>query len=159
MSNKNEYVKEKVKKYYINKYKNKLINNKKIIENITNRKKGGFYKVYDNIKSRIYKTFKDNGIPFDMNYFENITADDLSLKFDISPRYINEIYKSKYHETPLQYLQKVRIDRSKVLLLETDKDIVTVSFEVGYETLSSFYRTFRNIVGMSPNKFRTSMGH
>ena len=94
----------------------------------------------------------------DMNYFENITADDLSLKFDISSRYINEIYKSKYHETPLQYLQKVRIDRSKVLLLETDKDIVTVSFEVGYETLSSFYRTFRNIVGMSPNKFRTSMG-
>ena len=93
----------------------------------------------------------------DMNYFQNITADDLSLKFGISPRYINEIYKSKYHETPLQYLQKIRIDRSKVLLIETDKDIVTISFEVGYETLSSFYRSFRNLVGMSPNKFRRSI--
>jgi len=92
----------------------------------------------------------------DTHYFENISAEELSLKFGISPRYINEIFKSKYHETPLQYLQKVRINRAKALLLETDKDIVSICFEVGYETLSPFYRTFRNLVGMSPHKFRTS---
>jgi len=90
-------------------------------------------------------------------YFENITAEDLSGKFGISPRYINGIFKSKYHETPLQYLQKVRIDRSKELLIETEKDIVSISFEVGYETLSTFYRSFRNLVGMSPNKYRNTV--
>jgi len=92
----------------------------------------------------------------DTHYFENITAEDLSLKFEISSRYINEIFKTRYHETPLQYLQKVRINRAKALLLETDKDIVSICFEVGYETLSPFYRTFRNLVGMSPHKFRTN---
>ncbi|MEK3886134.1 AraC family transcriptional regulator [Bacillus sp. FSL K6-3431] len=90
----------------------------------------------------------------DTRYFENITAEDLSLKFGISSRYINDIFKEKFHETPLQYLQKVRINRAKELLTESDKDIVSICFEVGYETLSTFYRTFRNIVGMSPNKFR-----
>ncbi|MGG3574864.1 helix-turn-helix domain-containing protein [Bacillus gobiensis] len=88
------------------------------------------------------------------NYFENITAESLSTTFNISPRYINDIFKEKYHETPLQYLQKVRIDRAKSLLTETEKDIVSICFEVGYETLSTFYRSFRNLVGMSPNKFR-----
>lgn len=88
------------------------------------------------------------------NYFENITAESLSATFNISPRYINDIFKEKYHETPLQYLQKVRIDRAKILLIETNKDIVSICFEVGYETLSTFYRSFRNLVGMSPNKFR-----
>lgn len=91
----------------------------------------------------------------DHNYFTNITAESISLKFEISPRYINSIYKSKFHETPLQYLQKIRINRAKEMLVETDLEIISISFEIGYETLSSFYRTFRNLVGISPHKFRT----
>ncbi|PWA11820.1 AraC family transcriptional regulator [Pueribacillus theae] len=92
----------------------------------------------------------------DKHYFENITAESLSLKFGISHRYLNNIFKGKFNETPLQYLQKVRIDRSKELLIETDKEIAYICFEVGYETLSTFYRSFRNVVGMSPNKFRNT---
>jgi AraC-like DNA-binding protein len=90
------------------------------------------------------------------HYFENITAEKFSMLFNISTRYMNDIFKRKYQETPLQYLQKVRINRAKELLLETDKDIVSVCFEVGYENLSTFYRTFRNLVGISPNKYRTT---
>lgn len=88
------------------------------------------------------------------HYFENMRAETLSSKFSISTRYMNEIFKEFYDETPMQYLQHVRINRAKTLLLETDKEIITICFEVGYETLSTFYRTFKNIVGMSPHKFR-----
>ncbi|MDQ0339362.1 AraC-like DNA-binding protein [Caldalkalibacillus uzonensis] len=90
------------------------------------------------------------------HYFENITAQHLASRFGISTRYMNDIFKAKFNETPLQYLQKVRINRAKELLLETDKDIISICFEVGYESLSTFYRTFRNLTGISPNKFRTS---
>jgi AraC-like DNA-binding protein len=92
----------------------------------------------------------------DKHYFENITAEKLSLTFGMSSRYINDIYKAKYHETPLQYLQKIRVNRAKELLLLTDQEIISICFEVGYETLSTFYRTFRNLVGISPNKFRAN---
>lgn len=88
------------------------------------------------------------------HYFENITAESLSTLFGISTRYMNDIFKRKYNDTPLQYLQKIRINQAKELLLKTDQDIVSICFEVGYETLSTFYRTFRNMVGISPNKFR-----
>jgi len=90
------------------------------------------------------------------NYFENITAESLSTLFGISTRYMNDIFKRKFHETPLQYLQKIRVNQAKELLLQTDQDIVSICFEVGYETLSTFYRTFRNLVGISPNKYRLS---
>jgi AraC-like DNA-binding protein/mannose-6-phosphate isomerase-like protein (cupin superfamily) len=90
------------------------------------------------------------------NYFENITAESLSTMFGISTRYMNDIFKRKFNDTPLQYLQKIRINQAKELLLETDQDIVSICFEVGYETLSTFYRTFRNLVGISPNKFRVT---
>jgi AraC-like DNA-binding protein/quercetin dioxygenase-like cupin family protein len=90
------------------------------------------------------------------NYFENITAESLSTMFGISARYMNDIFKRKFNDTPLQYLQKLRINQAKELLLETDQDIVSICFEVGYETLSTFYRTFRNLVGISPNKFRVT---
>lgn len=90
----------------------------------------------------------------DKHYFEEITAENLSSRFGISTRYMNDIFKAKYHETPLQYLQKVRINRAQELLIKTEKEIVSICFEVGYETLSTFYRTFRNLVGMSPHKYR-----
>lgn len=90
------------------------------------------------------------------HYFENITAESLSALFGISTRYMNDIFKRKFNDTPLQYLQKIRINQAKELLLTTDQDIVSICFEVGYETLSTFYRTFRNLVGISPNKFRIS---
>lgn len=90
------------------------------------------------------------------NYFENITAESLSIMFGISARYMNDIFKRKFNDTPLQYLQKIRINHAKELLLETDQDIVSICFEVGYETLSTFYRTFRNLLGISPNKFRVT---
>lgn len=92
----------------------------------------------------------------DRHYFENISAESLSTLFGISTRYMNDIFKTKFNDTPLQYLQKVRINQAKELLLKTDQDIVSICFEVGYETLSTFYRTFRNLVGISPNKFRLS---
>lgn len=92
----------------------------------------------------------------DKHFYEYITAESLSSKFGISPRYINDIFKAKFHETPLKYLQKVRINHAEKLLIESDKDIVSICFEVGFETLSTFYRTFRNLVGMSPHKYRTS---
>lgn len=90
------------------------------------------------------------------HYFENISPEHLATHFGISTRYMNGLFKAKYNMTPLQYLQQVRIDRAKQLLLETEKEIVSICFEIGYETLSTFYRTFNNLVGLSPHKFRVN---
>jgi AraC-like DNA-binding protein len=90
----------------------------------------------------------------DRHYFEPLTAGDIAARLGIGARHVNNIFKEQYRITPIQYLTEVRIGLAKKLLTETDKDIVSVCFEVGYETLPTFYRAFKNIVKMSPNMFR-----
>lgn len=94
----------------------------------------------------------------DTHYYEPITANDIADKLGISTRYVNTIFKETYQKTPMQYLMEVRIERAKVLLSETDKEIITICFEVGYETLSTFYRTFKNTTNMSPKQYRDMRG-
>lgn len=90
----------------------------------------------------------------DTHYFEPINSNDISTKVGISIRYINTIFKEQFHVTPVQYLTKVRMEVTKKMLIETNKDIASICFEVGFESLSTFYRTFKNHTQFSPRKFR-----
>ncbi|WP_274648867.1 AraC family transcriptional regulator [Paenibacillus humicola] len=95
----------------------------------------------------------------DRHYFEPLTAGDIAARLGIGTRHVNNIFKDHYRLTPIQYLTEVRIRLAKKLLIETEKDIASVCFEVGYETLPTFYRAFKNIVNMSPNMFRQQNKH
>jgi AraC-like DNA-binding protein len=90
----------------------------------------------------------------DSHYFEPLTPNDLAQKLGISSRHATHIFKDQYQLTLMQYLTEVRMGIAQKLLRETDKDIMSVSFEVGYESLPTFYRIFKNSVKMSPNKYR-----
>ncbi|MBM7570346.1 AraC family transcriptional regulator [Aquibacillus albus] len=95
----------------------------------------------------------------DTHYFEMISAEDLASKLGVSTRHLNNIFKERYQITPIQYLTEIRIGLAKKMLVETDKDIATICFEVGFESLSTFYRTFKNSTDTSPNKYRTAYKH
>ncbi|KAB8131041.1 AraC family transcriptional regulator [Gracilibacillus oryzae] len=92
----------------------------------------------------------------DSHYYEWIHAEDLATRLGISTRHMNTIFKESYQLTPIQYLTEVRIGLAKKMLAETDKDIASICFEAGFESISTFYRAFKNIVSISPNKYRTS---
>lgn len=92
----------------------------------------------------------------DTHYFNVMNASDISSKLGISTRHVNTIFKDQYGMTPIQYLAKVRMEKAKKLLIETDKDIVSICFEVGFESLSTFYRTFKHDTQTSPKKYRSA---
>lgn len=91
----------------------------------------------------------------DTNFYDISGCDELAIKLGISTRHMNNIFKECYEVTPTQYLTEVRISKAKKLLLETEKDIVTICFEVGFESVSTFYRIFKVSTNVSPNKYRT----
>ncbi|TQS75915.1 helix-turn-helix domain-containing protein [Ornithinibacillus gellani] len=95
----------------------------------------------------------------DTNYFNVMNAGDISSRLGYSIRHVNTIFKEQYNMTPLQYLTEVRIEAAKKLLLETNNDIISICFEVGFESLSTFYRTFNRYTHISPKKYRTSYNH
>lgn len=90
------------------------------------------------------------------HYFEIKSAADIASKMGMSTRYIHRIFTEYHKKTPMQYLTEVRLDRTKKMLIESDKDVVSICFEVGFESVSTFYRLFKKHVGMPPNMYRTS---
>jgi len=58
-----------------------------------------------------------------------------------------------------EYVRKLRIGLACRLLAETDREIVEISAEAGYENLSNFNRSFLREKGMTPSKYRKSVRH
>ena len=56
--------------------------------------------------------------------------------------------------TPYQYLVGARLRLAATLLLETDRPVTSVAYEVGSQDLSNFMRTFHRVVGCTPRAFR-----
>jgi AraC-like DNA-binding protein/mannose-6-phosphate isomerase-like protein (cupin superfamily) len=91
----------------------------------------------------------------DNHYFEAISSVELAAKMKMSIRHLNATFKEQYSITPMQYLTKVRIGVAQKLLAETNKDIISICFEIGYESLPTFYRTFKNAAHQSPKQYRS----
>ncbi len=90
----------------------------------------------------------------DSKYFDPLTAGDIASKLGISTRHLNNIFKERYDMTPIQYLTEVRIRVAQKLLEETNNDVISICFEVGYDSVSTFYRSFKAIAKVSPKMYR-----
>jgi AraC-like DNA-binding protein len=88
------------------------------------------------------------------HYFDYLTSEDLASMLKLTPRHMNTIFKEQFGLTPMQYLNDVRVNHANSLLSDTDKEIVSICFETGFEAVSTFYRTFKNKVGVSPQQYR-----
>jgi AraC-like DNA-binding protein len=91
----------------------------------------------------------------DTHYFEIFDATNIASMLGMSTRYVNMIFKEHFNITPMRYLTDMRIELAKKMLAETDKDIASICFELGFETVSTFYRIFKDSVEVPPNKYRT----
>jgi AraC-like DNA-binding protein len=76
----------------------------------------------------------------------------------ISPAHFSRCFRAVFGEAPHRYLQRRRIERSMFLLRETDRAVTDICFEVGFGSLGTFSRTFREIVGETPSGYRASNG-
>jgi len=56
--------------------------------------------------------------------------------------------------TCIEYINHLRIYKACQLLVETEFNITTIGLEVGYDTLSTFNRNFRRLIGRTPSAFR-----
>ncbi|MBN2299390.1 MAG: AraC family transcriptional regulator [Deltaproteobacteria bacterium] len=85
---------------------------------------------------------------------------DLSLAklaelLSIDAKQLSEILNNEMHTSFYDYINKHRIDEAKKLILENPElKIITVGYDVGFNTTSSFYKAFQKIVGTSPGEFR-----
>jgi AraC-like DNA-binding protein len=73
----------------------------------------------------------------------------------VSPAHFIREFKATFGETPHRYLQRRRVERAMYMLRNTDTSVTDICMEVGFASLGTFSRTFREIVGESPTVYRT----
>lgn len=74
----------------------------------------------------------------------------------MSKSYFCRYFKQVTGLTPVHYLLRYRIDKSKELLMHTDHTITEISFQTGFNSQSYFDRIFQRLTRLSPNQFRQS---
>lgn len=72
----------------------------------------------------------------------------------ISQHRIVELFKDEYGVTMSEYVGNLRLNEARRLLSDTDDEIIDISYSIGFNGLSSFYRFFKNGTGLSPAKYR-----
>ncbi|MDK2811226.1 MAG: two-component system, response regulator YesN [Petroclostridium sp.] len=92
------------------------------------------------------------------NYMKKITLEEVASHVYLSVSYFSKIFKDEMKCNFNVYLNNVRIEMSKKLLMDDSVSLVDISNLVGYEDQSYFSKVFKKIVGVSPGKFRESRG-
>ena len=90
----------------------------------------------------------------DSHFTEDIDFKKLAQIEHYNPNYYTEWFKNNMGISPSDYIKKLRIDKSKELLLNTDLTILQVGESVGYKYNSSFTRAFKDIESITPKEFR-----
>ena len=88
------------------------------------------------------------------HYYKDITLDNISSHVAISPGYLCKLFKENYNITIIDYLTRVRINKSIQLLKETDLHIKTISKKVGYRDSNYFSKVFKKVMGKTPTEYR-----
>lgn len=90
----------------------------------------------------------------DRAYAEPLDIPALARIAHVSGAHFIRTFRATFGETPHRYLQRRRIERAMYLLVQTDQDVTDVCIAVGFSSLGTFSRTFRQIVGDSPSGYR-----
>ena len=89
------------------------------------------------------------------NYASSIHVIDLARSCGMSESYFRKIFKKYMNMKPMEYVNFVRIQRGCVLLRETDLTVAMISDSIGFESVSTFIRNFKRMVGSTPNKWKS----
>ena len=75
----------------------------------------------------------------------------------VSPAHFARSFRQAFGAPPHRYLLTRRVERATALLRDTDLPITEICFQTGWESLGTFGRTFRDILGLSPGEFRAGL--
>ena len=88
------------------------------------------------------------------HYKEKITIDELAEKVKVNRRTFERRFKLATNNSPIEYLQRVRMEAAKRFFEASRKNVSEVMFDVGYTDSKAFRDVFRKITGLSPVEYR-----
>jgi AraC-like DNA-binding protein len=90
----------------------------------------------------------------DRHYASPLDLDRLAAVAGLSKYHFARCFEATYHETPMRYVTRRRIERAQDLLRAANLTVTEVCMLVGYASLGSFSSRFAQLVGESPTAYR-----
>ena len=88
------------------------------------------------------------------NYMQKISLNDVAGHVYLSKAYLSKIFKEETGISLVNYINRLRIDKSKTLLKDHSLSLADIAALVGFDDQSYFSKIFKGITGVSPGKYR-----
>jgi transcriptional regulator GlxA family with amidase domain len=88
------------------------------------------------------------------NYEDKISIEDLVNLINVGRRTFERRFKDATTNTPIEYIQRVRIEAAKKFFEASRKNVTEVMYDVGYTDTKAFRDIFRKITGLTPIEYR-----
>ncbi len=88
---------------------------------------------------------------------ENISLQSLAEKLNIQPYQLSQLLNEKMNQGFSDFINSYRIEEAKKILTGpggAEKKNTTVAFDVGFNSMTAFYKAFKKFTGMTPNQYK-----
>ncbi|GBG08328.1 AraC family transcriptional regulator [Paenibacillus agaridevorans] len=92
------------------------------------------------------------------NYHRNLTIEELAEQAHLHPNYFIRVFKRQFGTSPIQYVNKKRLEETKLLLVTSNLLLSEIGDRVGISDISYLSRLFKASTGFSPTAYRVTFG-
>lgn len=110
--------------------------------------------IFDGQKDHSDEAVKEAQIYIENNYEDKLSIDEIAAMVHLNVRSFLRRFKKATANTPLEYIQRVKIEAAKKQLESTTDTVLQVMYSIGYNDEKSFRNTFRKYSGLSPIEYR-----
>ena len=91
------------------------------------------------------------------NTERRLTVAELAQRFGASATLINSSFRGVYGMSPAAFLRAQKMHGAARLLRQTDRTVLDIAGQFGYDNGSKFAKAFRDVIGVSPNAYRSGI--
>ncbi|HSW03970.1 AraC family transcriptional regulator [Aquabacterium sp.] len=93
------------------------------------------------------------------DYAHPLSAGELALELGMSESRFSRFFRRATGNTFTDFVNRIRVNRAGQLLMETDRPVTHICYEVGFNNAANFNRRFLEIKGVTPSEFRRQADH
>ena len=112
------------------------------------------FMIFNGQKEHADEPIKQAQIYIEKNFEQKLNIDEIASMMNVSGRSFLRRFKKATSNTPLEYIQRVKIEAAKKKLESTTETILQVMYGIGYNDEKAFRTTFRKYSGLAPKEYR-----
>lgn len=110
--------------------------------------------IFSGQKDHSDESIKQAQLHIEKNYRDKLSVGEIAELVHLNTRSFLRRFKKATSNTPLEYIQRVKIEAAKKKLESSTETILEVMYDVGYNDEKAFRTTFRRFSGLSPKEYQ-----